>query len=134
MTMVEDNVLCAKPTQFCQRYQKELINHPRVGGDPSGWVREELNFHPLLKGTMGNAFPVLMLRKDNVLCTKLTQFCQRYQKDLMNYLREWGGSIGMGQGGADLPSLVERDANNGEYISDVGCKIVIVIILPLSIM
>jgi hypothetical protein len=43
----------------------------------------------------------------------------------MNYLHEWGGSIGMGQGGADPPSFAKRDANNGEYnISNVGCKIV----------
>jgi hypothetical protein len=47
----------------------------------------------------------------------------------MNYLHEWGGYIGMGQGGADLPSFVERDANNGEYkFFDVGCKIVSIII------
>ncbi len=135
MAMAVDNVLHAKPTQICQRYQKELINYLRVGGDPSGWVRGELTFHLLPKGmhTIGNAFPVLTLCKDKVLCVKPTQFCQRYQKELMNYLHEWGGSIGMGQGGgqggADLPSFAKRDANNGEYIiSNVGCKIVSIII------
>jgi hypothetical protein len=96
--------------------KKELINYLRVEGDPSGWVRGELTFHPSPKGmrTMGNAFPVPTLCNDKVLCVKPTQFCQRYQKELMNYLREWRGSIGMGQGGADLPSFAERDANNGE--------------------
>ncbi len=124
-------MLHAKPTQFCQRYQKELINYLRVGGDPLGWVRGKLTFHPSLKGmqTMGNAFPVPTLCKEKVLCAKPTQFCQRYQKELMNYLREWGGSIGMGQGGADLSSFAKRDANNEEYnFSDVGCKIVSIII------
>jgi hypothetical protein len=131
MAIAEDNMLHAKPTQFCQRYQKELINYLHVEGDKSGWVRGELTFHPLSKGMqmMGNAFPVLILCKDKVLCAKPTQFCQRYQKDLMNYLREWGESIGMGQGGADLPSFAKRDAKNGEYnISDLGCKIVSIII------
>ncbi len=47
----------------------------------------------------------------------------------MNYLHEWGGSIGMGQGGADLPFFAKRDANNGEYnIFDAGSKIVSIII------
>ncbi len=123
-------MLHAKPTQFCQRYQKELINCLRVGGDPSGLVTGELTFHPWPKGmlTMGSAFPVPKLHIDNVLCAKPTQFCQRYHKELMNYLGEWGGSIGMAQGRADLPSFAERDANNGEYISDVGSKIVSIII------
>jgi hypothetical protein len=60
MVMVEDNMLHAKPTQFCQRYQKELINYLCVGRDPLGWVGSELTFHPLLKRmqTMENAFPV----------------------------------------------------------------------------
>ena len=38
----------------------------------------------------------------------------------MSYLRKSGGSIGMGEAGADLPSFTERDVNDREYIADTG--------------
>lgn len=37
----------------------------------------------------------------------------------MNYLRKSGGSVGMDQAVADLPSVMERDANDEDCISGV---------------
>jgi hypothetical protein len=44
----------------------------------------------------------------------------------MNYLcANGGGPFRLGQARADLPSFVERDINNGEYIPNVGYIIVL---------
>ena len=68
--------------------------------------------------------PLRRLRTDDVLralrVARPTQFSRRYQKELTNYLRKSGGSIGMGEAGADLPSYTERDVNDREYIVDTG--------------
>ena len=68
--------------------------------------------------------PLRRLRTDDVLralrVARPTQFSRRYQKELTNYLRKSGGSIGMDEAGADLPSYTERDVNDREYIVDTG--------------